>query len=182
MSGASAAKSYARALFELAVEKDLVGALTAELVVFQEAWNHSVDLKVFLNSKLISVRDKREVLNSLSLKIQLNDLTKNFLCLLADKGRFPIFLGICKEYGFLVDERNGLVRGTLVTAEVVAPEQVKELESAFSKKMGRSVVLQSSIDKSILGGLIVRIRDLTFDGSIRTSLTRLKNDLERQYV
>ena len=70
----------------------------------------------------------------------------------------------------------------MTTVEPLTQNEFHELESAFSKKFGKQVHLEQVIDLLVLGGLIVQIKGLNFDGSLQTALHSLKENLERRAI
>ena len=175
-------KLYARALFELTQEQKNSDAVLEELK----------DLFYFLDEKKSAVKpllstgipyEQRSIVaEELAKTLQLAPTLKRLFVLLAEKNRLEIIGSIYSAFRLLVDSNNGLVRGEVITTESLNENEKKELEKAFEKKLGKKVILESQINKEIIGGLIVKVQGLTFDGSIKTTLNNLKSNLERHWV
>jgi F-type H+-transporting ATPase subunit delta len=182
MKASAVSRSYAAALYELSKERGDVAEVQAQLAALASAWSESKDLRGVFASARFSDAEKTGLIKALAEKFALSPLTARFLSLLAEKGRLSVLAEISSEFQARIDEAAGTLRGTVVTADVVPQEQVKDLERAFSQRFKKTVLLEPQTNNDLLGGLVVRIGDLSFDGSLRTSLENLKNKLERQYT
>ena len=178
----AAARAYAQALFELASEKQVVEKVEGDLSAFVEIVDSSRELARLIRSPQVAGADKGAIVSEIGKKAGFDGLTQRFLSLMADRSRLPLVVAAYREFRALSDEARNVLRGMVTTADVVPPEQVRDLERTFTKKFNKTVMLEASEDREILGGLVVRIGDLTFDGSLKTALKNIKHNLERQYV
>ena len=105
-----------------------------------------------------------------------------FFKLLTAKNRVVVIDSIRDAFQLLSDQKKGIMRGTVSTVEALSSAEAAELAKAFTKKLGKQVVLESVTDKEILGGLVVNVQGRTFDGSLKTTIRRLKDTLERQSI
>ena len=106
----------------------------------------------------------------------LDDLNMNFLRLLKKKNRLNLLPSIASYFQEIVDDNAGIVRGEVIAA-VSIENDLSEIESSLSKKLNKKVILSSSIDQSIIGGIKIRIGDRLFDGTVKAKLNKLKEDL-----
>ena len=178
----SGAKSYAHAFFELAHDQNQTDALCLELKELSALFLSSPEFQSVIQAARITPEQKKQLLRNILEKTQVSSLTRNLTLLLTDRNRLSWLPQIAVHLQELTDGMKHILRGTVTTAENISDDQIKDLERAFSKKFGKGVALEAKQDRTLLGGLVVQIRDLTFDGSLKSSLARLKNTLERQYV
>jgi F-type H+-transporting ATPase subunit delta len=115
----------------------------------------------------------RELLSSLTL----HPLVGRFLLLLVQKKRMPAFHDIVREFGQMYDELSGIVRVTLISAAPLTRDMEQGLVSRIEAQTKRKVILKKEVDSAIIGGIVTRVGDLLFDGSISTQLARLKQTL-----
>ena len=108
-----------------------------------------------------------------------SSLLQSFLAFLIDRRRLVQFEAIRAEYGRLADERAGLTRAVVRSAEALSSEQLDALRRALSTRVGRDVELAVEVEPELLGGVVAQVGDLVFDGSVRTQLRQLHERLAR---
>ena len=106
----------------------------------------------------------------------LDDLSINFFRLLKKKNRLNLLPSIASYFQEIVDDNSGIVRGE-VTAAVSIENDLSDIESSLSKKLNKKVILSSKIDENIIAGIKIRIGDRLFDGTVKSKLNKLKEDL-----
>jgi F-type H+-transporting ATPase subunit delta len=176
------AKVYAAALFEQAKEQGVLDNLVQELVEMKKVFAESKDFLVVLASSAFSLEQRTLLVKEYCTKAGISSLGNRFLELLVQKRRIELFENIVDGFMDLLDDEKGIIRGTLTTVDAVSSAQKEDIAKAFSRKTGKQVILEQQIDKDILGGLIVSVKGITFDGSLRTTVNNLKETLERQSV
>lgn len=178
----SASKAYAKALFETAQEEKTLLEVADSLEYFKEAVFKNADFRNIIESELVSTEEKIKLFDSIESQCQFSKLFSRFIRLLFVQKRIALFEAIASEFVSIKDESEGVVRGVVTTTNSITPDQINELEKTFSNKFKKTVKLAHKEDNQILGGLVVEIGDLRFDGSLKTALVNMKNSLERQYV
>ena len=106
-------------------------------------------------------------------------LLKNFFKILVEKGRITSVEAIEATYKELLNEKNNILEGYVISAVPMDNEKIKELETELSKKYNKYVTLENKVDKSVLGGVLVRLGNTEIDGTIKTRLDGLKNQLSQ---
>ena len=101
----------------------------------------------------------------------------NFLQLMGSRGRTAIIAVALQAFLELVAEREGVVGAEVRTAVELSPEQRQTLQDRLERYTGRRVRLETQVDASVRGGVIARVGDTVFDGSINTHLDRLRQRL-----
>lgn len=176
------AKVYAKALFLVATERKELEGIQAELSEFVQIVMESENLESVLSSRALLLSERQRLAEQVMEKLGIHPVLKKLFEQLVAKGRVSVLPAIAEALGALVDESKNIVRGTVTTTDPLTEAERNDLTKAFAKKFNKQVVLGQALDKSILGGLIVNIQGLTFDGSLKTSIRRLKETLERQSV
>ena len=181
-SGIVAARAYARALFEASTEQNTVDETLSNVLYFRDSVTSDAGFKKLISSHQINEGEKIKLANEILTAMQAQGLFASFVRLLIERKRISLYSDVAFAFQSFVDEKNNTLRGTVSTSDVLTAEQVAELEKAFGKKLKKTVKLTTKVDPALLGGLVVKIGDRTFDGSLKTALVNIKNSLERQYV
>ena len=168
-----AGRRYALALGEIASENDSfdhwANLLNDASLIYQNPESESL-----FTSNEVNDEDFVSVLKVAF--TNLDDLNLNFLRLLKKKNRLNLLPSIASYFQEIVDDNAGIVRGEVIAA-VSIENDLSEIESSLSKKLNKKVILSSSIDQSIIGGIKIRIGDRLFDGTVKSKLKKLKEDL-----
>jgi F-type H+-transporting ATPase subunit delta len=179
MRSALVAARYARALFNLAKEKNEQDSIFAQMRVIDDALSLEKDIMEFVHSPLIRPADKEKAVSGLTGKVRLSDTLKNFLLLLAKKNRLDLFPEVMNSYQQINDESHGVTRGTVRSAHPLAPEERARIERLVGKATKKQVILTYKEDPSLLGGLVAEVGSFTFDDSLSAHLTRINEQLNR---
>lgn len=168
-----AAKRYAKAIFEVALEKRSVEKLKGELLDFKGLFESGgVD---FLKNPVFSQKEKETVIEEVSDKKRYSQEMKNFLRLLIHEKRIEDVPAISKDYADLLMEHLGIETAEVYSAVELTKAQIKKLGEALSKVRGKKIEIRNIIDGSVIGGIKVRIGGFLYDGSVRNMLERFKS-------
>jgi F-type H+-transporting ATPase subunit delta len=168
-----AAKEYARAIFDMATERESVEAVEDQLKTFVQACRENDELGKFFYNPLIPVPAKRDVVLKLFGQV-LADFVGKFLLLVIDKRREALLPAILEEYEQLADKLRNICRVEVTTAMPMDEEQKQSFITKLSGITGRNVELLTAIDKRLLGGAVLQIGDRRVDGSVLSHLDQLK--------
>lgn len=177
MVNVSIARRYARALLEAA------GPQGDEVLSHLEALAAAVDgsaelTDVFTNPAHSHARRQAVLDKLMGLSGTVPPALTNMLKLMVDRGRMEHLSGIARLYRDLVDARLGRVRSKVVSAAPLQPEQLKKLEQSLKAVTQREVVLESSVDRSLLGGATAQVGSMVYDGSLKNQLQQLSRTLK----
>ena len=172
------ANRYAEALFQIGEEENKTDNLYNELKEVSSLMNTNKDLNNVMKSPLVSKKEKIQLIDTLFAGKVDNDL-KNFLKILIEKGRITSINAIGETYKELLNEKNNILEGYVISAVPMNDEKIKELETELSKKYKKNVTIENKVDKSVLGGVLVRLGNTEIDGTIKTRLNGLKNQLSQ---
>lgn len=170
------ARRYAQALFELANEKGLMDQVDAELGQVVEAIEANAPLKAAMADVLLQPAVKQNLIEQLFAS-QVSELVKNFLYLVVRKRREAHLAAIYQAYLDLANEARGVVEVEVRTAVALDNEVAARLESSLVAKLGKQVTFKTQVAPELKGGLVVRVGDELFDGSVATRLKRLHERL-----
>lgn len=172
------ANRYAEALFQIGEEENKIDNLYNELKEVSSLITTTNDLNNAMKSPLISKLEKIKLIDVLFAEKIDNDL-KNFLKILIEKGRINSIKSIEATYKELLNEKNNIIEGYVISAVPMQNEKIKELEKELSKKYNKNVTLENKVDESVLGGVLVRLGNTEIDGTIKTRLDGLRNQLSQ---
>ncbi len=171
------ARRYAQALQEEAEQNHQIEPVDADMELIRATMEGSRDLVLLFESPVISREKKERVLRQL-FEPRLQPLTLRFLLLLVEKQRENLFPAVVQAYRDLRDRQMGLVEARARTAMPLGPAEAQKLTRALEQMTGQRVRLQVEEDPSILGGLVVRLGDTVYDGSVRHQLENLREQME----
>ncbi|WP_227762536.1 F0F1 ATP synthase subunit delta [Zhaonella formicivorans] len=176
MSDQAVAHRYAQALFELALENNLLDRIEEELNQILRVAAESEEFRRMLDNQLIPAPEKRWVFDQIFAG-KLHQLTENFFYVLLEKRRERFLTGIVKAYTKLADRQRNIIEAEVRSAAELSQEDKKDLEQKLSQSTGKNVRLIHKVDKGIIGGAIIKIGDKVLDGSIATRLQKMKEIL-----
>ncbi len=168
-------RMYARALFEAAQEKGRVDAVQRDLTAFADAVRASPELAAFLTNPQVDPSAKAAVLEELSEGG--DELVRNFLRLIASKGRAGQLAGIRDELQSLVDVAQGRLAVELTTAYELSEQDAAALVAQIEGASGRTVEATRKVDPALIGGMILQAGSFRVDASVRGRLERLRQGL-----
>ena len=171
------ARPYALAIFESAKEKGQMAKVAEALKIAAVAISDPKLASMIGNP---NVDDDKIV--ALLIEVcgdHASDEVKNFFKLLSEFNRLDVLAEIADLFESYRAEEESTVEAEVISAAKLSEAQKREITNSLKKRLGREVTLQCSIDKSLLGGAIIRAGDLVIDGSITSQLNKLGQTLSR---
>ena len=176
MNAPEVVRRYAVTLLEAADETGVTDSVQRDAEGLVVTLRQSEELAEFLANPVVGAQVQVSALQQLfSGKIE--ELSLNFLQLMGSRGRTAIIAVALQAFLELVAEREGVVGAEVRTAVELSPQQRQNLQDRLERYTGRSVRLETQVDASVRGGVIARVGDTVFDGSINTHLDRLRQRL-----
>ena len=164
---------YARALLAFAADAGNVEQLVDELGEVVEAINGVAGLRDALESPRVGVESKVDLLDkAFAGKVEKGLL--HFLKVVGNKGRFDCLGAIASSAKTLRDEMSGRVQAVVTSASPMDSEVVGRITDQLSKTLGKDVSLQVLVNPEILGGIVVRVGDTVYDGSVVNQLSQVR--------
>lgn len=172
--------AYGKALFELAAESGEDGRVREELQTLRAALKAQPAYITLLDTPAVPTEEKLKLLHEAFAGVQ--PMLMNFLCILCEK-RAMFALNACADaYDAQYDEAHKLLRATAITAAPMQERQCAALREKLEKLTGRTVVLETRTDPSLIGGITLRYGGVQLDDSIRSRLDKLRSSLSSTIV
>ena len=178
MTETTVARRYAQALYEEAERAGRVERIDEDMAMIRETLDGSEELTTFFESPIIS-RERKEAVVAALFGERVAPLMRSFIELLIEKQREALFPDVVRAYGALRDAQQGIVEATARSAFPISEEEQHRLARALEQKTGQTVRLRLVHDPALVGGLVVRIGDTVYDGSVRNQLATLRERMEQ---
>ena len=175
----SLARRYARAVFELGTEQKNLDKVGADLRTLAAALKTSPELVSTLNSPAIRRADRKKVLDALLARIIAQPSTKSLVYLLLDGERLNSLRSISRELDAMIEAKAGRVSAEVVSAKPLDATQLSQIQVALEKLSGKKVDITKREDPKLLGGVLAKVGDVVYDGSLRTQLDNLRDELTK---
>ena len=166
---------YATALFEAALEQDRLEPVREELAQIARAEAEVPELRELLRNPQLDPRARADALEEVLAGGE--ELLRNFLMVLADKGRTSSLEEIAREFERLIAEHEGIVHAELTTAVELSDEEARTLLQQIEQASGRKVEATRSVDPGLIGGIVLQVGSHRLDASVRGRLERLRREL-----
>ena len=169
----TAARPYARAVFEMASE---AGGLAkwSQALAFMGAVAGNEEVQALLANPKMAKQAGADAFIALCDE-KLDDKAENLVKMLAENDRLSLLPEMSVLYEVLKDEAEGSVEALVTAAKKLTQAEEKSIATALKKRLGRDVKLKVSVDKSLLGGAIIQAGDLVMDGSLKGRLSKMTN-------
>ena len=164
------ARPYTKAVFEFARDAGTIDNWSTSLLDAAQVASDGV-MKCILGNPALTSEQKADAV--ITVLADLDESGKNFIALLAENNRLALIPEISAQFEQLKANQQSNVEIDVTTAYELDEQQQQKLTQALSAKLGRDVSITSTVDKSILGGLVIRTQDLVIDGSVRAKIAKL---------
>ena len=171
------ARRYAKALFELASESGSLDGVVAELSRLADAYQANEELGRALDNPLVALEAKRSILRDLADATQVSKAVKQTLLLLGDRRRTSALPAVARALAELADKQRGVVRAEVTSAVPLPDSYYERLKVQLERLTGKKITIDRRVDPAILGGVIARIGDRIFDGSLQSRLSEVRQHL-----
>ena len=171
----TAARPYARAVFELAQETGELDSWS-ELLELMGAVASNDEVKVLLDSPKMSKQAGADAFIEL-FDGKLDDKAKNLVRMLAENDRLSLLPEISHLFKELKDEAEGSIEAQVMSAKKLTKAEEDAISKALKERLGRDVKLKVGVDEALLGGAVIHAGDLVIDGSLKGRLEKLASTL-----
>ncbi len=169
------AARYATAVFELAKEGGALEALEGDVDVLQGMLAESADFRELISSPIYSRDAQGAAVTAIAKKAGLSDTVANTLALMASKRRLFVLPQLTRALRERIAAEKGEVTADVTSAKALTQAQADKLAAALKSVVGKDVKMNSSVDESLIGGLVVKVGSKMIDTSIRSRLAALQN-------
>ena len=177
MSVETVARRYATALADVVIKSGETQVVKNELKTWETMINTSENLKSAFTNPSISQDDKEKVLNGLIEKTKPGITTANFLRVMLRNGRLTQIGEINTKFAGVLEERSGVVSANVTSARELSEKQKSEVLLNLELLTGKRMTLDFKTDESLIGGMVTRIGSTVYDGSVKTQLQELKQQM-----
>jgi F-type H+-transporting ATPase subunit delta len=177
MIAGSLARRYARAILDVATAKSATERVGQDIDDLAAAYSASRDLREALTNPVFPTSQRRAVAEALLGRINASPETKNFVLLLLERERIAALPDIARELRAMVDEKLGRVRAVVTSARPLPADHVAQIQANLEKAAGKKVLLEKAEDPSLIGGVVAKLGDIVYDGSVRTQLERMREEI-----
>ena len=172
------ARRYAKAVFTIGSESGKLEDYNAALQAVATLYAENTDVVDALTNPLYPIELREKVMAGIVKSMDVDTVMSNFLNLLVEKKRADILPEIAEEFRVMVDEAQNISHGTVISAVELSDELQNKIQDTLEKLTGKKVELTTSVDPTIIGGIIAKVGDLVLDGSIKTQLAGLKESIK----
>ncbi len=166
-------KRYATAIFDLAVELNILEKVNSDLVFVKKVFAENRELRVIIANPVIDTYKKINILNDL-FETRVQKLTIKFLRLITKKGREQYIPYISTSFIEIYRENKNILSVELTTALKADKEISNEIIDKLEKATKMNIDLTEKVNKDIIGGFVVNFQDYQYDASIINQLSKLK--------
>jgi F-type H+-transporting ATPase subunit delta len=169
---------YARAFADVVASAKLdAAAIDRRLNDFLATWDGSKELREVFENPAIPVEQKVAILDKMNAKLGMQRELRNFIAVLIKNDRIAHVHEVANAFRAELEERKGIRQAEIVTARELSEQERATLLAGVVELAGAQVQASFKLDQSILGGAIVRIGSMVYDGSVKGRLERLREEL-----
>lgn len=177
MSMAGLARRYARALLELASEQKQIDRVGKDLNELAAMWAASEELRELFGNPQFGLAARKSVLTELLTRAGVSPTVRNAALYLADHNRVAALPEIARAFAALAERAEDAVHAEVTSAAPLSEAYYAQLQRALEQATGKKVTIERKTDAALIAGVVTRVGDRVFDGSVRTRLAELKESL-----
>jgi len=168
-------KRYAQALFDLAIEFNILEKVNSDVKLISSVFNENRELRVIIANPVIDTYKKINILNML-FKSNIQELSMKFLRLITNKGREQYIPYICDTFDEIYLEYKNILSVEFTTAQKADKKVLDDISGKLKKVTKMNIDLMEKVNEDIIGGFVVNFQDYQYDASIINQLSKLKKN------
>ena len=180
MQNLQAAERYARALLEVALSSGEDAEVEEGLVALSVALKASPELEKFLSNPRLLKDERKRVIAKIFQGKKGSETLASFVDVLFEHGRFAILHDAADVYKRISDEAQGQATVTIQSASPISAEDERRIVARVEKIGSFKAEVKKEIDRSLIGGVVVRFNNRVLDGSIKNRLALIKKELTQK--
>lgn len=172
------ASRYSQALFELAKEDKSLAVLEADADTLGATLSGSPDFAAMIASPVVARDDQARAVAAVAKALNLSQLTSNTLALMASKRRLFVLPQLVADLRARIAAEKGEMTAEVISATKLTADQAKKLAAVLKANVGKDIKLNTTVDESLIGGLIVKLGSTMIDTSVKARLAALQNAMK----
>jgi F-type H+-transporting ATPase subunit delta len=168
------AERYAAAFLDLANEQGALAQTEADVNRIAALIEESADLRRLIASPVFSAREQERAMSAVLAQAGIGGIAANLVRVMAANRRLFVLPGTIAAFRVLLARQRGEVAADVVSAEPLTDRHIADLKAALKSSLGKDVTLNTSVDKTLIGGLIVKVGSRMIDDSLKTKLATLR--------
>jgi F-type H+-transporting ATPase subunit delta len=173
-------RRYARAIFEIGKETGSLDSLAREIGSFADTYAGSEELRDALDNPLVPDEQREAILVDIAKRLALGETAQRALRVLLQNRRLLALPDVSRQLAKLVDEDGKILRAHVTGAAALSDGYLARLKAELERSTGRRVVLTTSVDPSLIAGVVTRVGDKVIDGSVRARLSSFRDSISPQ--
>ena len=179
MSEIKVAARYAKSLIDLALEQKASEEIKGDMELFVSTLKANTELQAVVKNPIIPLSKKNAIINAV-FGGKIHKVTSAFLKIVIDKGRAEIIYGTAKEFLNQYNQYKNIVTAKVTSATPLTENAKTEIINKVKAITGGEVLLQTTVDNSLIGGFILTVGDKQFDTSLASGLAKLKKEFTQK--
>jgi len=179
MVSGSLARRYAKAVFDIGSAQGDLTKLGQDIRSLAKAMTESKELGTVLTNPAIRRGDRKKVVDGLLKSIGVQTASRNLVYILLEGERLGSVPAISRALDEMIEAKAGRVTAEVVSAKALDPSQLSQITAAIEKLSGKKVSVTTRQDPELLGGVVAKVGDTVYDGSLRTQLRTLRDELSK---
>ena len=180
MSLRTSANRYAKALFDVALaEKADLAKVDQDLTAVVEMMKASPELAMAASRSTVTDAKRQSLMEAVAKAMALTTPVTKLLVMLAQSGKLNLVPDLAESFRDRLLTHQNIVRAEVTSAAPLSPEKTRALEDSLAKVTGKKIELSVSVDPELLGGVVAKIGSTVYDGSVKTQLQRMRQDLSK---
>ncbi|MEC9070821.1 MAG: ATP synthase F1 subunit delta [Myxococcota bacterium] len=177
MSSSKIARRYAHALADLCRDEGNHAIIAKQLDGFAQLYEEAAEFRDAMRSPVFSLDDKRAILAQVVTRAMGADTTRRFLYTLLDAGRLDELGGVSEAFNEILDQVDGRMRAEVTSAIPMEAGDLTRVQTSLERLTSKKVTVTATVDPELLGGVRIQMGNVVLDGSVRTQLNRMRDQL-----
>ena len=177
MSTRTSATRYAKALLDVAATQSDAALIERQLTTFVETFDANPELRLALTTPSVPASRKRAIVTAVAERIGMDPIATKLLGLLADRDRLHLSHEVLTVYRERLLDQQRVVRAEVRSAAALSPAALQAIETRLGAVTGMKVAVESVVDPSLIGGVLAKVGGTVYDGTVKTQLEKLRQQL-----
>jgi F-type H+-transporting ATPase subunit delta len=174
MTARTRAARYARALLDVALAEADPQAVEQQLAAVVALFRGHADLWKVMTNPAVPVTRKQGIVSAMLPTLDLSPVLDKLLTMMAGRDRIALLPDLIEAYRSRLMDHQKVVRAQVTSAVALPPDRVEKLEASLGALTGRKVLMKTTTDPGMLGGVVTRIGSTVYDGSVKRQLEKMR--------